>query len=59
MRNDIAIYSFRVAQSLIKDGYKLLNIKLNSRMVGKVVFYFENNEETKLELRNNYNIKID
>lgn len=58
MEKDIAVYSFRVAQALIRGGYKLLNMELNSKIRGKVVFYFENNEDTKKELSENHNINI-
>ena len=58
LEKDIAVYSFRVAQQLVRDGFKLLNMELNSKLKGKVVFYFENIEETRDELRDNYGIHI-
>lgn len=58
MDKDIAIYSFKVAQGLIRGGYKLLNMELNSRVKGKIVFYFENDEITIKELSDKYGIEI-
>lgn len=58
MKKDIAIYSFKIAQNLIRRGYKLRNIELNSKIRNKVVFYFENNEATKEHLLEEHGIEL-
>ncbi len=54
----MVIYSLKIAKELDKKGFKIIDIGLNFKQVGKKVFIFEDSNELISELEKNYNIKI-
>lgn len=58
MKNNIPIFSLEVTQQLLKQGFRLVNIKHNQRYSDKLVFYFEREDNLVKYLREVVGINI-
>lgn len=57
--NSIAIFSARVAKDLIRSRrFKLIDISADKKIKIKTVFYFEDTEDLREYLKDNFNIEI-
>lgn len=58
MKNDVVIFSNRLANELIENGFNIKRVGLNKKDNKETVFYFENTEELKNYLKVNRGINV-
>lgn len=58
MKNDVVIFSNRLTNELIENGFNIKRVGLNKKDNKETVFYFENTEELKNYLKVNRGINV-
>lgn len=56
--NNIVIFSAGVARDLIRENYNLVDIKPDTHIKFKTIFFFENTQEIRNYLEEKHNILI-
>lgn len=54
----VFIFSIKVAKNLVKNGFRIIDITENQKDKDKIVFVFQNTEEIREYLNENFNIQI-
>lgn len=54
----IYIYSYKIAKDLINNQFIVADIKANPKNEQRTVFMFEENDETKVYLKQKWNVNI-
>lgn len=54
----VFIFSIKVAKNLAKNGFRIIDITENQKDKDKIVFVFQNTDEIREYLNENFNIQI-
>lgn len=58
MEKHIVIFSIGIANELIRRGYNIQKLKINDKNNNRTVALFENTEELREELKQDFDINI-
>lgn len=58
MEKHIVIFSIGIANELIRRGYNIQKLKINDKNSDRTVALFENTEELREELKQDFDINI-